>query len=177
MCIIAWRVSGSWNHEGKGGFHVGPDRRNASSDSEIFLHNPITDFVASVTRSAFSCFRPKAAKLQSTPYPTSFLLSYTAKIGLILRDDTDRSTPHRFRPPPRVRKSRGDALPCGKAALLGRKAARRIEGGGPADFLPLDSGPSGPREALGDHSRTAPLISPCGRGYEALRAQRSRRSW
>ena len=80
-----------------------------------------------------------------TPFPTSFLLSYTAEIGLILRDDTDRSTPHRFRPPPRVRKSRGDVLPCGKAALLGRKAARRIRGGGPADFLPLDSGPSGPR--------------------------------
>ena len=28
--------------------------------------------------------------------PKSFLLSYTAKIGLILRDETDRSPRHRF---------------------------------------------------------------------------------
>ena len=95
--------------------------------------------------SAFLTLQSKPTRPLPTPFPTSFLLSYTAKIGLILRDDTDRSTRHRFRPPPRVRKSRGDALPCGKATLLGHKAGSSDPGWRSRRFLPLDSGPSGRR--------------------------------
>ena len=124
---------------------LGDLRQLGYSDGQQSVRFSTSGSLRGGPRAAFHTHPPRTCRSPFHPFPTSFLLSYTAKIGLILRDDTYCSTPHRFRPPPRVRKSRGDALPGGKAALLGRKAARRIQGGGPADFLPLDSGPSGPR--------------------------------